>query len=173
MGLYLSTYIGPVLVAKYTEGTRPVPFRACLNPDCTRSRKPVDPHKQFDWATYCSQCGTKLETMTDPSRTEKVRRPTQEERWAALESTGGDDERLMINGHVKAPPGHHVFVPNIKGPRDYDTDDYPANFMFDIDEADIDADKLWFVEAFAKEIEAMSGIYEQVEVRWVFMNYES
>lgn len=164
MGLYLSNYVGPVLLAKYTEATRPVPFWACAKPECSKYRKTVD-------GSFCTQCGSRLSAMTDPSRTEKVRKPTQEERWAALEKTGGSDDRLIANGHVKGPDGWHVYVPNIKGPRE--EPDYPANFMLDINDVDIESDKLWFVETFAKEIEAMASVYEQVEVHWVFMNYES
>lgn len=167
MGQYLSTHIGPVLMAKYRESDELVPYRGCANSECSRFRKPVD------GGSFCSQCGQIIVQMTDPSRTQKVVHPTQKERWDALDQTGGSDDLLHMNGHATIPKGYHVFLPNLGGgPRKY-SPELAEHFTLDIDDVDIDADKLWFVEKFAKEIEAMSGVYEQVEVRWVIMNYTS
>ncbi len=161
-------YVGPLLVAKYTEVITPLKFSGCITVGCALYHKPVNS------GVFCSQCGQKITSITKNSLTKKTIHPTYQDRIDAFDKAGILEEELFLIPDVSNYQGNHVFIISGLGgdSRNYHLKSL-ENYVLDIQHVDIPGDKLWFTKTFSKEIEVINSIYEKTEVQWAVVTYIS
>lgn len=164
MGLYLSTYAGPVIFAKFTTKQVVDPYRACSNVACK--------HKKAQDGNFCRTCGAPIEQKKD--RFETVESPSYADLDTALSAAGLTIDSLNQERFMDGPVGHHVYTANARrnAQRSFHPEN-PSSAFVDLSEIDTEAEKAWLLEAFAPEIAVLRSIYEEVSTAWIFATWQS
>ena len=162
MGLWMSTYFGPVVLAEYSIGSRTTKIRKCVNEKCSR-RKPIT-----DGAKFCPQCGELIKSVDGPS--EKIIIPEWEDVENAFIKADLDCENLDRDNFISGPEGYHLYLPNSQSLNRETIPDDPKNCYIDMAEIDMEAEKQWLQESYASEIEVLKSVYKSVVIKWIFTN---
>lgn len=163
MGLYLSTYCGPIVVAKVTSKSKSDMVRKCPKCNCKR-----------DGAKFCLQCGSKIEFVVGP--VVFIQYPHSSDVFLAFKAANLSDkiEALHHDQHLVYDKGYDIYTPN-------EDRNHPRGFTqieaeyctIDIDDINVQSEKDWLATAFAPEIAILKSVYESVEIKWVFANNKS
>lgn len=173
MGLYLSTYAGPVLLCWKT----PVVINEevgmlCKNPACEYAENLARGKKgTIQRGKFCSECGRALFTAHQPTEDYT---PSHGQVAQALVDKGLSEDSLVYCPHAEVSKDCDVYLANSMGgfPRDFSPDN-PDYFNLDIGTVNIEHEKELFEAKYAAEIDVMRSVYEAVGVNWCFINYES
>ena len=173
MGLYLSVYAGPYLLCerKSEQGRHP-DIRYCSK--CNRgSSKGLK-----DSGPFCTQCGGEI--ATKPGKPKGILLPSYHQYDEALDQDGLG-EGVFFNCSEFGPVGnfdgeHHMLLVNSMiqgGPRESFHIEEDKGVWLKHNDFDVQAEIVWFKQAYARHIEVLEELYRKVEVEWAFIHYSS
>ena len=173
MGLYPSTYIGPVIIAtRKPTTTKIITESTCLT--CNEKRK--------DYDRFCAECGGKIDHVVEDQ-------PMYSPNWSGMAeifdnngmmdslSEVGDDYRggFCSGDKTELDDGDSVWLPNSydhENCREFHGESYSR--FFELGEFSfIDEEMRWMEEEFKNEIELMEKHYKDVRVSWAFMTWRN
>ena len=172
MGLFLSQYVGPILLAKQHPEEEETRFRACSNTQCVIYRKPNQVRGK-----HCHECGTESKYYKGKPRI--VRKPQSQDVINMLESFGLNPEALWHNDFAKSPEGHEdflIYIPNnylgSVPPRKFHTSEANNSSLL-LSSVNPEFELEWFNETYSEYISKMSEVYDEIKTSWGIFNYQS
>lgn len=159
MGVYLSTYVGPVVLAKKFSRQMNQTKVGCSNTVCQRYQK----HQE---GKFCNECASPIKPF--PGKMIVKEYPTYADVVSDWERIGLPEDDLFLNNFCPRPPGYDFW--HLSNSREIN---HPEHFVIYDNEFSIEAELANFKEKFAKHLEAMRSLYEEIEIRWAFANWES
>lgn len=169
---HMTHYVGPVLLAKQHPEEETTFFHACSNTTCDLYRK----HNRVK-GKHCHSCGSSVKQYKGKPKI--VRKPTAFEVQDLLESNGLNKEALWQNEFLKLDNGREDFV--IYMPNNYLGQTPPAKFHAEdcqacslfLSDRDPQKEIQWFKKTYKLYILDMKKLYDQIQVHWAILNYQS
>jgi len=170
MGLYLSHYVGPVLLAKQHPEEEDSKFKACSNTQCDLYRKP-DRAK----GKHCHECGSEIKEYK--GKPQRIKKPKWFDVQEELVRNSLNSEALWCNDFAETPEGFDVLLfPNnylgIEPPRDFQPEN-ASHCTTLLSSVDPKGEIAWFKTTYAAHIKTLTQLYDEVVVEWGVFNYQS
>jgi hypothetical protein len=172
VGVYLSHYVGPVLLAKQHPEEELVSYTACSSSDCDLYRK-----ENRVKGNHCHNCGSKVKEYKGKPKV--IQKPTFQEVSKNFFDNGLDDDALWANSFSASPEGFEGFV--VYMPNNYLGTTPPAKF--NVENANQSCVLLcnrspeneleWFKETYKLYISKLEEMYDDVQIHWGIFNYQS
>ena len=164
MGIDYCRYIGPYFQCRNRIEEVPTQYTSCLNNGCVNYKKKMN-------GKFCPACGAELGPIDDEPKKQKTVRPyeiTEEIKealfWLHDQWTGTNPDPI--------PPEYDIYAPNVTrdgSPPRIEGD----NQALEVNGSQIEDQKVWLNQAFAKEREILQDKYgvENVEIKWGILFY--
>jgi len=155
MGIYQSVYLGPYAECTHKNETEEVTVYGCTTPDCKHYK-----HHRSQWEgeadKFCPDCGSKKGAS-------KLTRPKHIHPFDVV----GDDLKSLVgqaSDHYKnVLLGSNLINKHL--PRAFHVGD-GADWHVNVTALDREAERQWFADKYATQLEKLHAAYETVEIKW-------
>jgi hypothetical protein len=164
MGMSMSCFLGPYLVARTKQVEATEYRRSCRNKKCKQYDDEI-----YGGGNFCSLCGKAIVDVPQKVTEDAIdRHELQEQIDERLYVCPGDDMHDLMR-----QSDFHLWLPNLSIPKCRDFQLHENTMFFPISAANIEEEVAAFKKFYAKEIKVLRKAYgeDAIEVKWGVASY--